>query len=185
MNRRTVLAGAGITLSLLFSGCFDSEGDEAPESQDQSDDSVGDEETNENRDSSEEIDDETPKDDEAEPGPGGPMIQVSMFVTDDHPDDVTPLSSDDERIADVQLFCDLFKEVEEAAHQKGDDGIIGETFTDAADREDSEEGREALSAMEKLPLREENLEEWNTEEGVYVNHSGHIIFMFFRLYHLD
>ena len=113
------------------------------------------------------------------------MIQVHVKVTGDHPDDVTPISSSEERIADVALFSALLDEVDDAAQQQSEEALVGDLFVVSADRE-TETGTGAETAMQELPLMEQRLEisgSESTEEGVYVTHDGHILFMFFRVFH--
>lgn len=60
-------------------------------------------------------------------------------------------------------------------------------FGVTADR-DTETGTEAETAMKNLPLMEKRLElsgSESIEEGVYVTHDGHILFLFFRVFHED
>ena len=172
MKRRTFFGTAGMTLLLSISGCSsDTEDTETPENQHTPTASGGD----------------TPGDGEKIGDAGTPMIQVHMKVTGDHPDDVTPISSSEERIADITLFSDLLDEVDATAQQQSEEELIGDLFVVSADRE-TETGTEAETAMKNLPLMEQRLEisgSENTEEGVYVTHDGHILFMFFRVFHED
>lgn len=173
MNRRTLLEAAGITLLPVLSGCsINTEKGENPE----------------NQNTPVESNEATPTEDERElVNAGTPIIRVELKVTGDYPDDVTPISSSDERIADVTLFSGLFSKVEEAARQQTEEELLGDLFRVRADRE-TENGREAKNAMEKLPLMKETLETSGSEstvEGIYITHDGHTCFMFFRLYHLD
>ena len=161
-----------MTLLLSISGCSsDTEGTETPENQHTPTESGGD----------------TPRDEEEPIETGTPMIQVHVKVTGDRPDDVTPIPSSDERIADVALFSDLLDEVADTTQQQSEEELTGELFVVTANRE-TETGTEAETAMKKLPLMEQRLEisgSESTEEGVYVTHEGHILFMFFRVFHDD
>lgn len=86
MKRRTIFGTAGVTLLLLTSGCSSgTENTETPENQHTPTETSGD----------------TPRDEEERVEAGTPMIQVHVKVMGDHPDDVTPISSSDERIAGV------------------------------------------------------------------------------------
>lgn len=180
MKRRTFLGTAGTTLLLSISGCSSATEDtKTPENQHTPTVTSG--------NTPAETSGDTPRDEEEPIEAGTPMIQVHGKVTDDHPDDVTPISSSDERIADVALFSDLLDEVDEAAQQQTEEELIGDLFAVWADR-DTEKGTEAETAMKNIPLMEQRLElsgSESTEEGVYVTHDGHILFMSFRVFHGD
>ena len=180
MKRRTFLGTGGTTLLLSLSGCSSATEDtESPENQHTPTMTSGDTPTETRGD--------TPRDEEELVEAGTPMIQVHVKITDDDPDDVTPITSSDERIADVALISDLLDEVDDTARQQTEEELIGEMFGVTADR-DAETGTEAETAMKKLPLMEQRLEisgSESTEEGVYVTHDGHILFIFFRVFHED
>ena len=172
MKRRTFLGTTVTTLLLSLSGCSSV---------------TEDSETPENQNTPTVTSSDTPRDEEEPIEAGTPMIQVHVKVTNDHPDDVTPISSSDERIADVALFANLLDEVDDAAQQQTKEELIGDLFAVSADR-DTEKGTEAEAAMKNRPLMEQRLElsgSESTEEGVYVTHDGHVLFMFFRVFHDD
>lgn len=172
MKRRTLLGTAGMTLLLSISGCSSD---------------TGETETAENQHTTAETGGDTPREGEKIGDAGTPMIQVHVKVTGDHPDDVTPISSSEERIGDVALFSDLLDEVDDTAQQQNEEELVGDLFVVTANRE-TEKGTEAETAMKKLPLMEQRLEisgSESTEEGVYVTHDGPILFMFFRVFHED
>lgn len=172
MKRRTFLGAVGMTLLLSISGCSsDTENTETPENQHTPAETGGD----------------TPRESEKTGDAGTPMIQVHAKVTGDHPDDVTPISSSEGRIADVALFSDLLDEFDTTAQRQNEEELVGDLFVVTANRE-TENGTEAETAMEELPLMEQRLEisgSESTEEGVYLTRDGHILFVFFRVLHDD
>jgi hypothetical protein len=171
MHRRSLLV-RGTMILLFFTGCTTSNS----ENENPGGGNTSDDESN-----------EMPRDQEGMDEAGTPMIQVHAKVTDDHPDDVTPISPQDERLAGIGLFQDLFEEVEDAAQENSDEELFGELFGVMADREKTL-GKEAEDAMDDLPLIEQTVKisgSESTEEGIYVDYEGHTLFMFFRLFHED